>query len=77
MTIDPDAMTMVMTRDRTILEGNCIIIDVDFWNQPIVQRFLELVLGSGAHIRFRYNGMVAVRSAAAEGSMICCCHPGQ
>jgi hypothetical protein len=24
--------------NRTILWGNCIVVDVDFWLQPVVQR---------------------------------------
>jgi hypothetical protein len=41
---------------RAIIHGNCIVIDMDrFWWPKEVQRFVELVLQSGYHWRFRWN----------------------
>jgi hypothetical protein len=40
---------------RTIIEGNNLVIDVAFYFDPVVQRFLELVLASQYHYRFRWN----------------------
>lgn len=38
-----------------LLYGNFLIISLDFWFQEPVQRFVRLVLGTGAHFRFRWN----------------------
>ena len=37
------------------INGNFVLISVDFWFQRIVQRFLRLVLRTGAHFRMRWN----------------------
>ena len=37
------------------LYGNFVIVSLDFWFQERVQRFVRLVLGTGAHFRFRWN----------------------
>lgn len=41
--------------DRSILFGNCVLVKVEFWFQPSVQRYIELVTSSGYHYRFRWN----------------------
>eukprot|EP00878_Enallax_costatus_P014587 GHUV01015258.1.p1 GENE.GHUV01015258.1~~GHUV01015258.1.p1 ORF type:complete len:370 (+),score=54.36 GHUV01015258.1:1049-2158(+) len=41
--------------DRTVMYGNCLLMDLEFWFQPIVQRWIELVISSGYHFRFRWN----------------------
>jgi hypothetical protein len=41
---------------RTVMHGNCGIIDMDkFWWPKQVQKFVELVVLSGYHFRFRWN----------------------
>ena len=37
------------------LYGNCVMLNLNFWFQPNVQRFVRLVLGTGGHFRFRWN----------------------
>lgn len=37
------------------LYGNFVVIDLDFWFDTRVQRFVRLVLGTGGHFRFRWN----------------------
>ena len=37
------------------LIGNFIVISLDFWYQEHVQRFVRLVLRTGAHFRYRWN----------------------
>ncbi len=37
------------------LFGNFVIIAVDFWYQEDVQRFVRLVMRTGAHFRYRWN----------------------
>lgn len=41
--------------DRTSFYGNFVIYSIDFINEPLVQRFINLVLQTGAHFRFRWN----------------------
>ena len=41
--------------DRTSFYGNFVIYSLDFVYEPIVQRFINLVLQTGAHFRFRWN----------------------
>lgn len=41
--------------DRMILYGNCLLMDLDMWFQPLVQRWIELVINTGYHYRFRWN----------------------
>lgn len=48
---------------RTIIFGNCIVIDMErFWWPAQVQKFVELVLQTGYHWRFRWNeqGVIAL-----------------
>lgn len=48
---------------RTVIYGNCIIIDMDkFWWPAHAQKFLELVLQTGYYFRFRWNeqGVIAM-----------------
>jgi len=41
---------------KTIIHGSCMIMDMDkFWWPKHVQRFVELVLQTGYHWRFRWN----------------------
>jgi hypothetical protein len=40
--------------DRTIMYGNFIIVSLDFWFEPLHQRFVNLVLASRGVIRFRW-----------------------
>lgn len=37
------------------LIGNFMIISLDFWYQEHIQRFVKLVLRTGAHFRYRWN----------------------
>ncbi|DBB14304.1 TPA: hypothetical protein ACH3X3_001241 [Trebouxia sp. C0006] len=37
------------------LYGNFVIISLDFWFQDQIQRFVRLVLRTGAHFRYRWN----------------------
>ena len=37
------------------LFGNFVVISLEFWFQPTVQRFVKLVLRTGAHFRYRWN----------------------
>lgn len=51
--------------------GNCLVIDVSLMLDPLVQRFLELVVNSQYHYRFRWNeqsvlGMVLQLFVPAE-----------
>jgi hypothetical protein len=41
--------------DRFIIAGNCLVVDVSFMMDPLVQRFLEVVVSSQYHYRFRWN----------------------
>ncbi|MEW5316632.1 MAG: hypothetical protein WDW38_007992 [Sanguina aurantia] len=41
--------------DNTMLNGNFVVIDLEFWYQPIVQRFVSLCRLSGGSWRFRWN----------------------
>lgn len=42
--------------DKRVIWGNCVIVDMDkFWWPKHVQKFVELVLLSGYHFRFRWN----------------------
>ncbi|KAG2445025.1 hypothetical protein HYH02_008893 [Chlamydomonas schloesseri] len=57
--------------DRTILNGNCVMIALDFWFSPLVQRFVGLCRGSGGSVMYRWNeqavlGMVAQIFATQE-----------
>lgn len=38
-----------------VLYGNLVVVSLDFWFQPLQQRFLKLVIASGGHFRFRWN----------------------
>lgn len=41
---------------RTIIHGNCMIMDMDkFWWTKEAQKFVELVIQTGFHYRFRWN----------------------
>lgn len=41
--------------DLTVIWGNCIVIDMNFWFQERVQKYLQLVLvGTGGDVRFRW-----------------------
>jgi hypothetical protein len=41
---------------RTVIHGNCMLIDMDrFWWPKEAQKFVELVVQSGYHWRFRWN----------------------
>ncbi|PNH09839.1 hypothetical protein TSOC_003488 [Tetrabaena socialis] len=41
--------------DRTVLSGNCVMISLDFWFQPLVQAFVELCRASGGAVQYRWN----------------------
>jgi len=51
--------------DRKVIIGNCFLMDVNFLFEPLVQRFLELVLSSNYHIRFRWNEQAVFWNALA------------
>ena len=40
---------------RKVLYGNFVIVSTAFWHRPDVQSFLQLVLKTGGHFRFRWN----------------------
>ena len=48
--------------DRSVLYGNCVLVNVSFWMEPHVQKFVRFVVQTGAHFRFRWNeqGVVAM-----------------
>ncbi|KAG2430897.1 hypothetical protein HXX76_009870 [Chlamydomonas incerta] len=57
--------------DRTILNGNCVMISLDFWFSSLVQRFVQLCRASGGSVMYRWNeqavlGMVAQIFASQE-----------
>ena len=41
--------------NKTVIYGNFILINTAFWYQHDVQKYLNLVLGTGGHFRFRWN----------------------
>lgn len=41
--------------DRTVISGNLVVINTEFWFRRDVQKYLRLVLGTGGHFRFRWN----------------------
>ena len=41
--------------DRTILYGNFVVYRTSFIFEPMVQRFIRLVVQSGGHFRYRWN----------------------
>lgn len=46
---------------RTIIHGNCVIMDIEkFWWPKQTQKFVELVLQSGYHWRFRWNEQAVI-----------------
>ena len=40
---------------RRNLAGNFLMLSLDFWYEPLVQRFVELVMSTGGHFRHRWN----------------------
>ncbi|KAG2430898.1 hypothetical protein HXX76_009871 [Chlamydomonas incerta] len=57
--------------DRTVLNGNCVMISLDFWFSSLVQRFVQLCRASGGSVMYRWNeqavlGMVAQIFASQE-----------
>lgn len=38
-----------------VMYGNMVVVSLEFWFQPLPQRFLRLVIASGGHFRFRWN----------------------
>lgn len=41
--------------DNLVYNGNFIILDLEWWFQPLVQRFVHLVRASGGTARYRWN----------------------
>lgn len=44
--------------DRVVLYGNNVLVSLEFWFEPLVQRYIELVHNSGYAYRFRWNEQV-------------------
>jgi hypothetical protein len=49
--------------DALCLYGNFVLISTDWWYREDVQRFLDLVLATGAHYRFRWNEQAVIGMA--------------
>jgi hypothetical protein len=47
--------SVLLTAGMHSAGGNCLVIDVSIMSDPLVQRFLELVVSSQYHYRFRWN----------------------
>lgn len=41
--------------NRRVLYGNFMIFSTAFWHRPDVQSYLQLILKTGGHFRFRWN----------------------
>lgn len=46
--------------DRTMFYGNFVVYSVDFMYEKMVQRFVNLVLQTGGHFRFRWNEQATI-----------------
>ena len=46
--------------NRKVLYGNFVIISTAFWHRPIVQSYLQLILKTGGHFRFRWNEQAVI-----------------
>ena len=41
--------------NQKVLYGNFLIVSTAFWHRPDVQSYLQLILKTGGHFRFRWN----------------------
>ena len=46
--------------NRSVLYGNFLAINTDFWFREDIQAYLALIVGTGGHFRFRWNEQAVV-----------------
>ena len=46
--------------NRKVLNGNFLMVSMAFWHRPDVQSYLQLILKTGGHFRFRWNEQAVI-----------------